>query len=316
MRKRSHQHSLFATRPALQGPGPIASLPSWPPADEGFFDPVPFYRGPEIYGENAWPQAQGLGQMDPSYHKSTPLDLELYGQRLAAQAPTPALSTVSSVTYSSSGVSQPSSAGSGTSPTQTEMPYDWPVPRSRNWSRGPSPTQKTERAQSRFVCLGPNCDEAFDRDTDLELHFETFHKHKCSWAGCEQLGFASKDGLAWHVKLEHLLICPAPGCTESSFPSKRMLESHVRCAHPNAGEGKLNAVSIVQAPMAPVIVSSSSSQGSAVIRKDTTEDRAIKQVLSVAVSKKKCQEQLRAAVEKKYRRQNGMSLHSIWPCFL
>ncbi|KAF6830325.1 DNA polymerase epsilon subunit 1 [Colletotrichum plurivorum] len=306
MHKRSHQGSLFATRPAPQGPDHFASLPSWPPADGPFFDP--FYHGPAIYGENGWPQAQGLGPMDPNYPKRLPLDFdEVYGQPPAAQAPTPALSTVSSVTYSSASVSQPSSAGSGYSPTQTDMPYEWPVPSSRKRSRGPSPTQKVERAQSRFVCLGPHCDEAFDREADLQLHLETLHKHKCNWAGCEQPGFESKGDLTWHVQLEHLLICPAPGCTESSFQSKRILESHVRCAHPNAGEGKAAAVDSVQKPMAPAMASSGSSQGSTVVQKDTTEDRAIKQVLSVAFSKKKCREQLRAVVEKKYRGQHGQT---------
>ncbi|CCF36822.1 hypothetical protein CH063_08299 [Colletotrichum higginsianum] len=56
------------------------------------------------------------------------------------------------------------------------------------------------------------------------------------------------------------------------------------------------------------MASSNSSQGSnalAAPSQDSNEDRAIKQILSVAVSKKKCREQLKNVVEKKYRRQNG-----------
>ncbi|OHW94351.1 hypothetical protein CSPAE12_06974 [Colletotrichum incanum] len=58
------------------------------------------------------------------------------------------------------------------------------------------------------------------------------------------------------------------------------------------------------------MASTNSSQGpNAVVApsQNPNEDRAIKQVLSVAVSKKKCREQLRNVVEKKFRRQNGQT---------
>ncbi|KAL0936883.1 DNA polymerase epsilon subunit 1 [Colletotrichum truncatum] len=315
IRKQTHQGPLFATGPVPPGSDAFASLPPcWPPVDDSFVD-TQFYSGPVIFGENAWSQSQGISQVDQKFAKSLPagnqLGLDIF--QPASEAPPPALSTVSSVTYSSpSIISQPSSAGSGLSPTRTDMPYDWPAPRSATCSRGPSPTQQTvERAQSRFVCLGPHCDEAFDQEKDLKSHFKAVHTHTCNWADCDQPSFSSKDGLTWHVKLEHLLICPAPGCTESSFQSKRILECHIKWAHPTANEAKANNSQSDAKLMAPTMAASNSSQGSlagaASAQKDALEDRAIKQILSVAVSKKKCREQLRAVVERRYKKQNGQT---------
>ncbi|KAF5494874.1 hypothetical protein CGCS363_v009198 [Colletotrichum siamense] len=309
IRKHIHQGPPF---PAV--PIPASLPPYWPPTDEPFVN-TQLYGGPAIYGDNAWSQSQGLGHLDQSFIKSLPTDsqpgLDMF-QPASAQAPPPALSTVSSVTYSSSSTSQPSSAGSGLSPSQTELPFEWPAPTSASQSRVPSPAERTvERAESRFVCLGPHCDEAFDREQELKSHFKAVHTHICNWGGCEQPAFSSKEGLTWHVKLEHLLVCPAPGCTESSFQSKRILECHIRCAHPDANEGNGKAVESVPKPMVPVMTVEKSAEqpstNTAPNPKDAMEDKATRQSLSVTIAKKKCREQLRAAVEKKHKRQNGQA---------
>ncbi|KZL68087.1 dna polymerase epsilon subunit 1 [Colletotrichum incanum] len=321
LRKQMHHGPPFATAPVPLGTDGFASLPPrWPPVEYSLAD---FYRGPAIYGENAWSQSHGIGQIDQSFAKPLPTEDQsglAFFQPASSltQAPPRALSTVSSVTFSSpSVISQPSSAESAVSPTQTDFPYEWPTRRTSP-STNSSVTQAViqrprSRAQSRFVCLGPHCDESFDQEQDFKSHCKTVHTHTCNWAGCDQSSFSTKDGLTWHVKLEHLLVCPAPGCTESSFQTKQILESHIRCAHPEAsgeGRGKGKGPETTSKSMAQAMASTNSSQGpNAVVApsQNPNEDRAIKQVLSVAVSKKKCREQLRNVVEKKFRRQNGQT---------
>ncbi|KAK6213202.1 dna polymerase epsilon subunit 1 [Colletotrichum tabaci] len=322
LRKQMHHGTLYATPPVPLRPDAFASLPPcWPPVDWSLAD---FYQGPAIYGEHAWSQAHGVGQIDHAFPKPLPRDEQsalafLQPVSPLAQAPLPpAWSTVSSVTFSSpSVISQPSSAGSGCSPTRRDFPYEWPT-RKASPSATSSVTQTAtepsgNRAQSRFVCLGPQCDETFDHEKDFKSHCKTVHTHTCNWAGCDQPSFSTKDGLTWHVKFEHLLICPAPGCTETSFQTKQILESHIRCAHPEAsgeGNGKGKEPAATSKPKAQAMASSNSSQGSnalAAPSQDSNEDRAIKQILSVAISKKKCREQLKNVVEKKYRRQNGQT---------
>ncbi|EFQ30344.1 hypothetical protein CGRA01v4_09876 [Colletotrichum graminicola] len=330
LRKHAHHGFPFATAPVPPPPGTdgFASLPPrWQPVEYSLVDY--HHHGPAIYGENVWPQSHGIGQMDHAFAKPLPADdqsaLTFFPPASSLTQPSPrALSTFSSPSV----VSQPSSAGSAVSPTQTDFPYEWMTRRaspSTTSSVTQAATQRpVSRAQSRFVCLGPHCDESFDREQDYTAHCKTAHTHTCNWAGCNRPSFATKDGLAWHVKLEHLLICPAPGCTESSFQTKQILESHVRCAHTEAGgDGKgkgkdLNTTAAttttttttVTKPMAQIMVSTSSSQASHAVAapsQNPNEDRAIKQILSVAVSKKKCREQLRNVVEKKLRRQQGQT---------
>ncbi|KAK1573700.1 uncharacterized protein LY79DRAFT_673427 [Colletotrichum navitas] len=335
LRKRTHHGFPFATAPVSPSPGTdsFASLPPrWPPVEYSLVDY--YHNGPAIYGENVWPQGHGIGQMDQAFAKPLPADdqsaLTFFPPASSLTQPSPrALSTFSSPSV----VSQPSSAGSAVSPTQTDFPYEWTTRRaspSTTSSVTQAATQRpVSRAQSRFVCLGPHCDESFDLEQDFTAHCKTAHTHTCNWAGCDRPGFATKDGLAWHVKLEHLIICPAPGCTESSFQTKQILESHVRCAHADAGgDGKgkgkeLNTTTAMTTtkttttttttatkPMAQIMASRSSSHGSHAVAapsQNPNEDRAIKQILSVAVSKKKCREQLRNVVEKKLRKQQGQN---------
>ncbi|KAK2054676.1 hypothetical protein LY76DRAFT_579558 [Colletotrichum caudatum] len=330
-RKHTQHGFPFATALAPPPPPPpppgadsfVSLPPRWSPVEYSLAD---HYRhGPAIYGENAWPQGHGIGQMDQAFAKPLPEDdqsaLAFFQPASSLIQPSPqALSTLSSPSV----VSQPSSAWSAASPTQTDLPYEWPTTRASP-STASSVTQTA--AQSRFVCPGPHCDESFDREQDFTAHCTTAHTHTCDWAGCDRPSFATKDGLAWHVKLEHLLVCPAPGCTESSFQTKQILESHVRVAHADAGgDGKvkgkgINTVTTTMTttaapattrtgtkPPAQIMASTSSSQGAHAVAtpsQSPDEDRAIKQILSVAVSKKKCREQFRSVVEKKLRKQYG-----------
>ncbi|KXH34992.1 hypothetical protein CSIM01_02028 [Colletotrichum simmondsii] len=273
----TRQGALFAAGVAPSDADKFASIPPyWTPAEDPSFADV--YHGPSIYGDNAWSQSHGFGQLDQTLGKALPMDDSFafnifQPTSFLAQAPPPsALSTVSSVTYSSSSiVSQPSSAGSGVSPTQIDFPYEWPTTKtaSTNHSttlgaaeRSSDSTASTARAQSRFICLGHQCDETFDQEKDLAFHFKAVHTHTCNWGGCEQPSFSSRDGLTWHVKLEHLLVCPAPGCTESSFQTKQILESHLRCAHPDTEgnyKGKSKKPRSKPKPLAQTMATPSSS---------------------------------------------------------
>ncbi|KAM5351813.1 hypothetical protein ACJ41O_004536 [Fusarium nematophilum] len=138
-----------------------------------------------------------------------------------------------------------SSAGSLLSSVSTEASDTTLIARNCQ-SRGPSPlgrgATKTpdDSTTPPFVCLRPQCQQAFTSDEELESHFKDAHPHSCNWAGCHQPSFSTRDGLIWHVNVEHLLACPSPGCTESSFQSSRLLQLHITLAHPDAGENDAN----------------------------------------------------------------------------
>ncbi|GJD00020.1 zinc finger protein 585a [Colletotrichum higginsianum] len=288
LRKQMHHGTLYSTPPVPSRPDAFASLPPcWPPVDWSLAD---FYPGPAIYGEHAWSQTHGVGTASPGLEHRVQRHLLLAFCRL------PAFLCRFGLLADPERLSVRVANKEGVA------------------FRHLTATEPSEnRAQSRFVCLGPQCDETFDSEKDFKSHCKTVHTHMCNWAGCDQPSFSTKDGLTWHVKLEHLLICPAPGCTETSFQTKQILESHIRCAHPEAsgeGNGKGKEPAATSKPKAQAMASSNSSQGSnalAAPSQDSNEDRAIKQILSVAVSKKKCREQLKNVVEKKYRRQNADS---------
>ncbi|KAK1711545.1 hypothetical protein CaCOL14_012425 [Colletotrichum acutatum] len=319
----THQGALFAAGVPPSDADNFASiLPYWAPAEDSSFEGV--YHEPSIYGENAWSQSHGVNEVEQRLGKPLPIGDPFAfnsfqpASSLAQASPAPALSTVSSITYSSSSVvSQPSSAGSGVSPTQIDFPYEWPTTKTastnhsttrRAAERSTDSTASTARAQSRFICLGHQCDETFDQEQDLALHFKAVHTYTCNWGGCEQPSFSSKDGLTWHVKLEHLLVCPAPGCTESSFQTKQILESHLRCAHPAAegnDKGKPKVPLSEPKPLAHTMATPSSSRDTGPNQKDSLEERALKQILSVAISKKKCREKLRDVFERRYRRERA-----------
>ncbi|KAF4979861.1 hypothetical protein FZEAL_4027 [Fusarium zealandicum] len=228
------------------------------------------------------------------------------------------MSTISCDTQSSS------SAGSMLSSVQTDQSDSLTVPTSR--SRVPSPLSRG-RANSlddtlpSFVCLGPQCQQAFASDQALKSHVKTAHTHTCNWAGCGQPSFNSRDGLVRHVNIEHLLVCPSAGCTESSFQSSRLLRSHIDLAHP---ETRKDEAIEWQLGARVMDVKPSENSGDAVRpqrsqleptrlgkRKDghadTSEHTALVQV------KRRCKYQLRNVVEKRARKNTAISLRPKKP---
>lgn len=156
-------------------------------------------------------------------------------------------------------------------------------------------------------------------------------RNRCSWAGCMHLHFPSHEELVWHVKADHLLVCPAPGCVETTFVSARHVTTHLAVAHPELGLGEVKEWSLDKQKVSPPVVEDAEvvdnqeeeeeeeerskmpqptaqplDQTRMQQKKPTpppasvpVEDPMTKELLSVATSKRKCQEQLRSAIEKR-----------------
>lgn len=223
-----------------------------------------------------------------------------------------------------------SSVGSTFSPVQTEQSESSIGPR----RPCPSPLGKsigTEDADEqindkgifeladyqKLVCLGPKCHLSFQSDTDLRTHVQAVHTYKCSWAACLHPCFASRQELAWHVKAEHLLICPVLECSEQSFQSNRELSSHIAVEHPNFGKNAVKEWELLP-PAAGVekescentlpLGSLESTPTKPATNSDSKLKAAVKELMSVTRAKKRCQEQLWNVVEKKARKNAGMSI--------
>lgn len=164
-------------------------------------------------------------------------------------------------------------------------------------------------------------------------------RNVCSWAGCLHLCFTSHEELVWHVKADHLLVCPAAGCVETTFASARHVCTHLAVAHPELGlvevkEWVLDNKKLPPATEDDACDADDREQGRPPERRTESrppeqsqmrplrqparvpaaarhlsvpvEDAMTKELLSVATSKRKCQEQLRNAVEKRAKkRANG-----------
>ncbi|KAK7754409.1 hypothetical protein SLS62_003702 [Diatrype stigma] len=192
-----------------------------------------------------------------------------------------------------------------------------------------------------YVCLVYQCQATFPRAEDLELHARTAHQHACLWgssggagspcdAGAAGSSFATREELTWHVKKEHLLVCPVLGCRESAFPSPEAVNDHLKWAHgadikaeTTAADGS-NASHIPASnglPRAPPATATAggpsqvdmpasprpAGRANNLKRKtfESPEDRTLKMQMSIGISKKRCREQLRTVVEKRYKRMNG-----------
>jgi hypothetical protein len=167
----------------------------------------------------------------------------------------------------------------------------------------------------------------------------------CNWAGCGQPSFSAHEELVWHVKADHLLVCPALGCIEASFGSARQVHTHLAVAHPELGTSEVKEWTLKTKQKRPSISSlgqdpdtgktsksreeaqndGAQPQSSGQAKPEETREqksahlaaptqtkanqRAIdpmtKELLSVATSKRKCQEQLRNAVEKRAKKRAG-----------
>jgi hypothetical protein len=349
-----HQHQL----PGIGAGGGdfVPQLPAWISIDDGFVGNST-YRDPSGEGDRAlafntsidWPQAAASStakQVPPGgLFNLDYLSLDV-GISLAGGLVPETLNTARAGTCSPpSSVSQISSAGSLFSPGNTERGFDGQTldgqtidgqtfdvhTLASTWSRGPSPLRQTiapppadvlpSATQGDFVCLGPQCEQTFASEDELQAHVAAVHSHACSWAGCKHPGFASRDALIWHVKVEHLIICPAPGCTEMSFQAKNLLESHIRVAHPENWKVHSPKTTKIVTSQAQPMLPARSSQGmdGAATPKPCTprnadEDRKLREY-AVTVSKRKCREQLRSVMEKKARKNAGMLAgeHSVTP---
>ncbi|KAF4465091.1 dna polymerase epsilon subunit 1 [Fusarium albosuccineum] len=184
-------------------------------------------------------------------------------------------------------------------------------------SRGPSPlrrgrTSSLDDPTRPFVCLGPQCQQAFTSDQELKSHVKSTHTHSCNWAGCDQPSFSSRDGLIYHVKVEHLLVCPSPGCTESSFQGRRLLQSHIALAHPDDGKDEAKEWQLpAKIPeMKPIekgftVKPSIELTTTSVLGKRKHGDSEIQNRLALAHTKQKCHDRLRHVVEKRAKKNAG-----------
>lgn len=167
----------------------------------------------------------------------------------------------------------------------------------------------------------------------------------CNWAGCGHPSFATHEELVWHVKADHLLVCPALGCIEASFGSARQVHTHLAVAHPELGTSEVKEWTLNSKQKRPSVSSLDQHQDSVKSEKRSQEeqkdvshsllpgqakseelreqnvsnlraptqaketqrgvDPMTKELLSVATSKRKCQEQLRNVVEKRAKKRAG-----------
>jgi hypothetical protein len=160
------------------------------------------------------------------------------------------------------------------------------------------------------------------------------HSHICLWGNngpCDSGGFATREELNWHVKVEHLLICPVPKCAfpleDASTASPRdVLNCHIRWAHKGVDPGNgscqssnlLNSVSKSQARMGEDLVDNQNQNvgGKQVAKATPVTDEKLKMDMSIGISKKRCRDQLKSVVAKRLKKSNGgstqeMSIHGL-----
>ncbi|KAF7555741.1 hypothetical protein G7046_g6483 [Stylonectria norvegica] len=302
---------------------PAMSLPFSPPLSTTWMDPSPYCdKANDTFKPESFPEASVftipevyLSDMDSDFSRhnySSNSHSEGYCNR-----PARALSTISSDTRTTS------SGGSLLSPVQTDG-SDTLTARSGG-SPGPSPLRyadadATVKAPKLLVCLGPQCEQSFTSEDDLESHVKSVHTHTCNWAGCHHPSFASRDGLTWHVKAEHLLVCPLPGCPEPSFQSTRLLKTHVSVVHPEVDKDgvkdwQLSPVVGRQKPFPMEQHESTQTTAEHTLKpaeRPRKEDTVPEEIFSVAVVKQKCQDQLRGVVEKKAKKNASKSISSLF----
>jgi hypothetical protein len=237
---------------------------------------------------------------------------------------------------SASTVSRKSSTRSTLSSVNTtDFPQQSDCFQNPSWSRGPSPLQsivRTVRSPSQestgtvkasdghYSCFAPpqrgesKLPQERDREPRSQLtQVPVSNAHICLWGNngpCDSGGFATREELAWHVKSEHLMLCPVVGCTESLFPTKDLLDCHVRWAHKDIGSEEeekrecqssnlLNEVAMKEtATVGNLEVTTSKAP-------DVKADQWLKMEMSIGISKKRCREQLKNVIDKKYRKNSG-----------
>lgn len=294
----------------------------WP--QEDFFSPLTNGDKFQIQSDGfdidleAFPETSPLPI--PSLFLTTP-DSDLHhghGYGTYHNRPTRSLSTISSETQTIS------TSCSLLSPIQTDI-GDSLTARS-TWSRNPSPLRRgsiTDHDLLQPVThLGPQPQQMFTPQDDWSPQFRVNHAYPCYWVSCRQSGFATQDELVRHVKIEHLLVCPNSQCTNNGFGSSRELYSHIAVAHPATGkelvkEWQLLPTPIQDPPTPPANHPKSKRKAADMASKNekpTSEpEDTLKEFRAVAVAKRTCQDQLRAVVEKRAKKNCGRSPSALVP---
>ncbi|RYP07929.1 hypothetical protein DL764_002200 [Monosporascus ibericus] len=309
----------FKVRDAPQATPPPPLTLGLDRRDSGFSEVglVPLQPGElGIYGGSG-----GTGKLPLPFNNEC-FDLSSYGaSALPLPLPHPLSSSSSVAAYS-----PPESTASGTLSTvpldfasEVVSPLDRVSSSSISLSRGPSPLCKvlpsevvgpeTKGSGGGYVCLVSRCESTFSRVQDLELHARTAHQHICLWGDegpCKSAGFATREELNWHVKKEHLLVCPVLGCKESAFQNRDLVDCHLRWAHGGmmkvVGNGDESAPSLSallqDSPKPSRPEAASLHQGTEVTtlkrKAESSADRTLKMEMSIGISKKRCEDQLRA----------------------
>lgn len=294
----------------------------WP--GEDFFSPLTNGDKVQIQSDGldidmeAFPETSPLPI--PSLYLTTP-DSDLHhghGYGTYHNRPTRSLSTISSETQTMS------TSSLLLSPIQTDI-ADNLTARSA-WSRNPSPLRRGSINDHDLLQpvthLGPQSQQIFTPQDDWGPQFNANHPYPCHWAGCYQSTFATQDELVRHVKIEHLLVCPNPQCTDSEFGSSRKLYSHIAVAHPAAGKELVKEWQLVPTPVqenpTPPASPPKSKRKVADMASDNDEstnepEDTLEEFRAVAVAKRKCQDQLRAVVEKRAKKNCGKSPSALVP---
>ncbi|KAI0428339.1 hypothetical protein F5Y09DRAFT_332657 [Xylaria sp. FL1042] len=220
-------------------------------------------------------------------------------------------SIASSVTGLST-ISRTSSVDSVCSPVLTESTSE--PGQGSSTSRIPSPlrqlTMQSPNIADSSSCSMSSCDTTQEKDRPAK----PVCSHVCLWGrsgACESGGFTSREELNRHVKIEHLLECPVPGCTETIFETRDLLACHMQWDHSNNDNSNATAcrtTNLLEPSLTPAhdMPNDSPIEKAVANKVSATQDRVLKMEMSIGISKKRCREQLRTALEKRLRRANGL----------
>ncbi|KJZ77610.1 hypothetical protein HIM_02787 [Hirsutella minnesotensis 3608] len=170
----------------------------------------------------------------------------------------------------------------------------------RGWSRCASPLAMDDRSNDDATVDSRPLNPLSDSKTAPD------GAYACNWAGCRHANFASRDGLAWHVKAEHLFVCPVPGCVEAPFSDPRTVRSHIAVAHPEVGRHKVEDWKLL--PQASTEDSKHPlCKGKEEMPSEFVANRGTPNEIhsTIQATKRRCQDQLLGAIEKKTKRNAG-----------
>ncbi|KAI0141875.1 hypothetical protein GGR57DRAFT_395432 [Xylariaceae sp. FL1272] len=238
--------------------------------------------------------------------------------------PSPGTSDSTTSSRSSSTVSHAPSAD--WSPVQTEVPSDFCPAQP---SRGPSPLRRSWGSTTSTSSANPQ--ELTTKSSSETLRPPPGAKstpHICLWGIngiCPTSGFLTREELNRHVKMEHLLECPVISCTETVFQNREHLDCHMRWDHgvgvanneeacrssdlidvpEEKKESGVEEVKVLVTPRIEQVDKGEDRRPLNVLPGALVGDKVLKMELSIGIAKKRCREQLRTVLERRYRRANG-----------